>query len=567
MSKEPLMESEHAYFTTAQVDEQIDQLRRASTTGEGSDEAHLVNALRRSHSVSLQAEDRAALERARQRLADATRDPGTFDTLMPLVSIPQARPGARARGRHFKRLMSGLAAVALVGVLLGSWLVITHLVSPHTAFVPEQPSDLYAVHHGTAYRLSGTSGKVIWQRHLSTRRQPDPRKGSNAYLQVANHIVYAVLDFDIYALDAGTGRQIWHVVNHTAQSYFWFVVDHGRLYLFSLDNTFSALDAATGSLLWHNATFLTENGYGFRVINGNLYTQNSGGDQIDTLDAATGRLRWWLPLPQGSPGGVLQGAHGVVYFLAGKTLHAVHEQNGQNIWTQTLPGAGLLAGTYYPGGTDGILYVNSYSGIMESSTDTRNIFAVDARTGGLLWSAGPGYNTLYLPITNGLLLAAREHTGVYSLAGLDPQSGKVVWQVPFHCGVYHFGPQLVYPECSTVWTGVIGGKVYLLESDGQPVQKAAYTLKSFDPATGQMLAEHPVAIGQDGLATVGADHGLLYLRVNVSRFANTIYYDDYVFVALRLGDGATAWSHAMPAFPPPTSANTSPGTSEPVLAP
>jgi hypothetical protein len=74
------------------------------------------------------------------------------------------------------------------------------------------------------------------------------------------------------------------------------------------------------------------------------------------------------------------------------------------------------------------------------------------------------------------------------------------------------------------------------------VQKAVYTLKSFDPATGQLLAEHPVAIGQDGLVAVGADHGLLYLRVNVSRFANTIYYDDYMFVALRLGDGATAWS-------------------------
>lgn len=561
------MESEHEYFTTERVDEQIDQLLLASTTGEGSEEAHLVNALRRSHAVSRQAEERAALQRARLRLADATRAPGTFDLPALPVSVLQARPPARARGRPFMRLISGLAAVVLVGVLLGSWLVLTHLAPAHTAFVSQQQDDLYVVHHGTAYRLSGTSGKVIWQRALSTRKQPDPQMGSNAYVQVVNHRVYAVLDFDIYALDAGTGKQIWHVVNHTARSYFWFVVDHGRLYLFALDNTFSALNAASGSLLWHNTTFLTENGYGFQVINGNLYTRNSSGDQIDTLDAATGRLRWQLPLAQGSLEGGIQEAHGVVYFLAGRTLRAVHEQSGQNIWTQTLPGAGVLAGTYSPGGTDGILFVNSYSGIMESSTDIRNIFAVDARTGGLLWSAGPGYNTLSLPITNGLLLAAREHAGVYSLAGLDPQSGKVLWQVPFHCGISHFGPQLVYPECSALWTGVIGGKVYLLESDGQSVQKAVYTLKRFDPTTGRLLAEHPVAIGQDGLVVVGADHGLLYLRVNVSRFANTIYYDDYLFVAVRLSDGATVWNHAMPAFPPPTSANTSPGTSDPLLAP
>ncbi len=185
----------------------------------------------------------------------------------------------------------------------------------------------------------------------------------------------------------------------------------------------------------------------------------------------------------------------------------------------------------------------------------------------LLWSAGPGYNTLNLPVTNGLLLAAREHNGIYSLAGLDPRTGKATWQTPFQCGIYHFGPQLVYPDCGAVWTGIIDGKLYLLESDGQPVHKPVYTLKSFDPATGQLLSEHQLANQQDNLVAVGAANGLLYLRVNVPRFANTIYYDDYVFVALRLSDGATAWSHTMPAFPPPTSANTSPGTSSPVLAP
>ena len=566
MSKEPFMESGHGYFTAEQIDEQIDQLGRANTAGEANDESHLVHALRRYHSPSLLAEDRAALERARQRIAGTVRDTGTFDDQVPLATIPPAHPVARTHGGRFVRLLGGLAAVLLVGILLGSWLVVTHMVSTHTTVIPEQPSDLYVIHSDTAYRLDGKSGKVVWQRHLSTRRQPDPQVGGSAYLQVVNHIVYAVLDFDIYAFDAATGKPIWHVTNHTGKSYFWFVVDNGRLYFYSLDNTFSALNAATGSLLWHNTTFMTENGYGFSVRNGNLYTQNSGGNQIDTLDGATGRLRWSLPMPQGSLVGAPLVENGVVYYSSGNILYAVHEQSGQRIWTQTVPAAAILAGAYRVSAADSILYVNSFSGIMESSTDIRNMFALDARTGKLLWSAGPGYNTLNLPVTNGLLLAAREHNGVYSLAGLNPRTGKVAWQVPFQCGIYHFGPTLVYPECSAVWTGVIGGKLYLLESDGQPVHKLVYTLKSFDPATGQLLSEHPVAIGQDSLIAIGADNGLLYLRVNVPRFANTIYYDDYVFVALRLSDGATAWSHAMPAFPPPTSANTAPGTSMPVLA-
>src|SRR6266852_8172056 len=233
------------------------------------------------------------------------------------------------------------------------------------------------------------------------------------------------------------------------------------------------------------------------------------------------------------------------------------------MWEQTVPGAGSLTDAYLAGGT---LYVNSYSMIMESSTDTRNIFALNAQTGRLLWSAGPGYNMLNIPITDGLLLAAREHNGIYSIAGLDPQTGKAAWQVPFQCAVSQFDRWL-YPACSVLWAEVINGKLYLLESAGLPQNKTIYTLKSFNPGTGQLLSEHPLAIEQDNSVAVGASNGLLYMRIDVPRIANTISYFDYVFAAYRLSDGATAWRHAMPPFPAPTSANTAPGTSEPVLAP
>jgi outer membrane protein assembly factor BamB len=386
-------------------------------------------------------------------------------------------------------------------------------------------------------------------------------------MQVVNQVVYAVLDFDIYALDAGTGQQIWHVVNHASQSYFWFVVDNGRMYLYSLDSTFSALNAANGSLLWHNTTFTTENGYGFTVHDGNLYTQNSTPDLADqklySLDGATGKVRWSAPFPQGAVPNAPLVQHGVVYYSSGNLLIALNEQSGQRIWEQPVPGAVTLADAYI---ADGMLYVDSASIIMESSTDTRNLFAFDSSTGRLLWSAGPGYNRLNVPVTGGLLLAAREHNGIYSIAGLDSHTGKVAWQVPFQCAVDTFG-SLVYPACSALWASVIDGKLSLLASRGRPPNKLVYSLKSFNPTTGQLLAEHPLAVEQESLIAVGADNELLYLRINVPRFANTISYDDYVFVAYRLSDGATAWRYAMPPFPPPTSANTAPGTSLPVLAP
>src|SRR6266849_624744 len=565
MNKEQFMASNHEYFTSRQVDEQIEQLQQAGVLDGSSDEAQLVNLLRRYYQVPLAAEDRAALEHARQRITGKEGDVDTLDVDAPVVTIHPAGPATRPRSTRWMRILSGLAAVILVGMLIGSWLVVAHLVGAPPGLSPVGTrDDLYIIHSETAYRIDGSSGKVVWQDRLSTRKQPDSRMGSNAYLQVMNGVVYAVLDFDIYALDARNGEQIWHVTNHSNKSYFWFVVDNGRLYLYSLDSTFSALNAADGSELWHNTTFTTENGYGFSVRNGNLYTQNSAANQLDTLDGATGKIRWSTPMPQGSLSDAPLVEHGAVYFSSGNQLYALNEQSGARIWEQTVPAAGSLTDAYLAGGT---LYVNGYSMIMESSTDTRNIFALNAQTGRLLWSAGPGYNMLNMPITDGLLLAAREHNGIYSIAGLDSHTGKAAWQVPFQCAVNHFGPQLTYPGCGALWTEDINGNLYLLESAGLPQNKTVYTLKSFDPGTGQLLSEHQLAIEQDNPVAIGASNGLLYMQINVPRIANSISYTDYLFAAYRLSDGATAWSHAMPPFPAPTSANTAPGTSQPVLAP
>ena len=568
MNKEQFMSSNNEYFTSKRVDEQIEQLHQTGVLDESTGEAQLVSLLRHYYRVPLAAEDRAALEHARQRITGKQSDGETLDDDTPVVTLHHPHPVAHTRSTRFMRILSGLAAVILVGLLIGSWLVVTHMFSTSSNVLSNGPRDLYIIHNEIAYRLDGSSGKVIWQHRVGTGKQPDPRVGSSANLQVVNHVVYAVLDFDIYALDARTGQQIWHVTNHTNKSYFWFVVDNGRLYLYSLDSTFSALNASNGSELWHNTTFTTENGYGFSVRDGNLYTQNSAvspGDQkLYSLDGATGNVRWSAPLTQGSLLSVPLVENGSVYYSSGNLLYAVNEQNGQKIWEQTVPAAGTLSGAYM---ADGILYVNGGSSIMEASTDTRNIFALDAHTGQLMWSAGPGYNMLNIPITNGLLLAARQHNGIYSIAGLDAHTGKVAWQVPFQCAVSHFSPQLSYPTCGVLWTEVINGKLYLLESASQPQNKTIYSLKSFNPGTGQLLSDHQLTVDQDNPFAVGASNGLFYLQINLPRTANTISYTDYLFAAYRLSDGGIAWRHSMPPFPPPTSANTAPGTSGPVLAP
>lgn len=552
------MASNNEYFTPERVDEQIEQLHQAKPLDEATDEAQLVNMLRRSYQTRLVAEDRAALERARQRITGAQCTVNTSEHAEPIVILHPPGPVVHTTGRRLSRILSGLAAVIVIGALLGGWLAVTRMMRTSPTAPSSEPSDLYVVQNGIAYRFDGRSGKVIWQDHLSTSEQ-----SGSTYLQVVNGVAYTVIGFDVYALDARNGAQIWHITNRARKGYFWFVVDNGRLYLFSLDYTFSALNAANGSELWHNTTFTTENGYGFSVQNGNLYTQNSGANQLDALNSATGQVRWQAPLPDGSLLGAPLVENGIVY-AAGGSVYALKEQSGQRIWKKTLPGGGI---DMYAGG---ILYVDSpvvtLQAATSSGTNLRNIYALDARTGRLLWTSDPGYNTLNLPITDGLLLAAREYNGVYSLAGLDPRTGRAAWQVPFQCAVSTFDRQ-TQPTCSSGWTAVIGGKLYLLEAASSLQGKTTYTLKSFNPGTGQLLSAHQLTIGQQNVQALGASNGLLYLQTSVPQTANGIPYADYFFVAYHLSDGSLAWSHAMPPFPPPTSADTTPNTSSPVLAP
>ncbi len=553
------------YFTPERVDEQIEQLHQ--TTPQSSDETRLVSALHRYYSVSVTTEDRAALARVRQRITGKQNAVETVEDGNAMV-VPFSPPHrtVRPHGTRLVRVLSSLAAIILVGTLIGAWFAVMRIAtSPSTVVPTTEPKNLYTVQNGVAYRIDGSNGKVVWQDRLLTVRQ-----SGSANLQVVNNVVYVVLDYDIFALNASNGRQIWHIAQRSGKAYFYSVIDNGRLYLYSLDNTFSAFNAPTGTPLWHNTTFSTQGGYGFSVRDGNLYTVSDNGTTLYALDAATGQLRWHLYLSGIS---LLQPplvANRVVYVTSGNLLYALNEQDGEIIWKQAIPVLGDFRVSYL---ANGVLYVSNDSGVFQdysqsNNSDNRNFYAYDAQTGRLLWAAQPGYNTIFnLPITDGLVLAARTYNGTYSIGGLNPQTGKVAWQVPFQCPVSQFN-HLLSPTCSAVWTAIINGKLYLLESASQLQGKTLYTLKSFNPATGQLLSAHQLAIGQqDTVEVVGASNGLLYVQIGVQKWADGIPYSNYRFAAYRLSDGSLAWSHTMPSFPPPTSANTNPNTSRPVLAP
>lgn len=573
------------YFIPEQVDEQIEQLHQQSATHEQINEAQLVNMLQRHYQVSLAEGEQAALAHARQRILENLDNLPVLDYEPQFVNVRATRSVARPKRARLTRLLSSLAAVLVVGTLVTSWFVVTHLAKPPIASTGSAQSNLYTIHSGIAYGLDGRTGNVIWQRPVPTRKLTNFNHGGTAQLIVANSTVYAMLDFDIYALDASTGNQRWHIINHGQKEYFYMAVDSARLYLFSLDNTFSAFDAYNGTQLWHNTTFITENGYGFSILDGNLYTQTSDpnpqAQKLYALDGTTGRVRWSYPLTEGTLLTPPVVANGVVYFSSGSSniLSAVDEQNGDKVWEKRVSNASGLASLYV---ADDILYVNEAPLIIDLVGSVGNtthinkaIYAFDARNGQILWTSNPDFDAFHFPITDGVLLSERQHNGTYSIAGLDPRTGKVVWQVPFTCngvGQNPESPGAVYPSCSVFWSEVTNGTLYLLESDAQPLNsnhssQMIYTFKSFNPRTGQLLSEQPLESSQNPPTGIGVSNGLLYAAISIPREANTLPYADVVFVAYHLNDGTQAWQHAMPPFPAPQGANTMPNTSGYVLFP
>lgn len=571
------------YFTPEQVDQQIEQLRQPPDQDNATDEARLVSTVQHFYHTPTEPQNQAFLKRARQRIvSEEDRDGSLDNTLLPVEHSPIQR-NARPRRSRVIHLFQGLAAVLVVGALISGWLVVTHMMNhPHVTSISSPRDDIYIVHYNIAYRIDGSTGKEVWHHPVSTRKQSDPQMGSSASLQVVNHVVYAMLDFDIYALNADTGEEIWHVTNQTNKSYFYFVVDSKHVYLYTLDSTFSALNVSDGSLAWHNTTFHTENGYGFSVSDGILYTTLSAtdpnsqpvqpSDLIYALDATTGKVRWHFLVTQGTPFAPTLVSQGMVYIFSGNILFGLSEQTGKQSWEWTPPGGAGLQDIRMIGGT---LYVDTVDPasmlLMGANPDLLHIIAINPQTGKQLWISDPGYNTFNVPNAAGLLLSYRQHNGTYSVAGLDTHTGKPAWQQPFACSG-HPVMEPGYASCNVLWSELINGKWYLVASDAQAQtpestsQRTISTLKVIDPATGILQSSRQLN-WENGERAIGSSNGLVYTQINIPRFENTITYSDYAFAAYRLTDGTKAWRFDLPPLPTPTSANTAPGTSQPVLAP
>lgn len=148
------------------------------------------------------------------------------------------------------------------------------------------------------------------------------KRGQEATPLVIDGVMYTSSAWShVLALDAKTGRQLWHydpkVPKSTAVKGCCDAVnrgvayDDGKIYVGTLDGRLIALDASNGELLWSKLTVDTSKNYTItgapRVAAGNVFIGNGGAEYnvrgyLSAYDAKSGELVWRFYTVPGGPG-------------------------------------------------------------------------------------------------------------------------------------------------------------------------------------------------------------------------------------------------------------------------
>lgn len=137
--------------------------------------------------------------------------------------------------------------------------------------------------------------KILWQKDSLDRYG----RGSANPILIENNKLYYAGAFDIYCLDAITGKLIWrqafdnyhYEFNHTSM----LLLENG-LVTKSEHEEIALLDKETGAIIWENRGVGTGS-MQIELYKGDLIMSSSGKGTIECLDSRTGLLKWKAKAP------------------------------------------------------------------------------------------------------------------------------------------------------------------------------------------------------------------------------------------------------------------------------
>ena len=264
---------------------------------------------------------------------------------------------------------------------------------------------------------------------------------------VVNGVMFVTSANDTYALDARTGRTIWHHVwpisegliddasGHLSRGV---AVWHARVYRLTDNAHLLCLDARSGSLLWDVAYADWNRNYGATgaplVVNDKVIVGTSGGDDgvrgfVAAYDAATGKMLWrfWtIPTP-GEPGS--DSWPGDLYLHGGGTtwMPGTYDPETRTLFWGTSNPSPDFDGEARPGDnlyTDCVLALDAETGKLKwhFQFTPHDLFDYDATETPIL------VDTVYKQVPRKLLVQANRNGFIYVL---DRTNGKFLTATPF----------------------------------------------------------------------------------------------------------------------------------------
>jgi outer membrane protein assembly factor BamB len=414
----------------------------------------------------------------------------------------------------------------------------------------ETPKDVYTAYKDVVYKVSGRDGSVIWKVALKQAYKPDRIIGSYLQLDVVNDVVYAALEYGIYALRGSSGKEIWHYSPKLTPASLAqdrgrigeMFIDKSLMYLQLARGDMAALDLRDGSLKWSHLSF--PNGGSFSPSDDTLYASEfslKGVPILHAIDGMTGKERWHfgrqLINTSLSPTFIFEG----IVYSSGNPLYALDARTGKKLWEQRLPDGPVYFGDLHL--RHGVLYVNTGAAIalpggQDIPLEYFRVFAFDPQTGKQLWESKAGYRFRDEVIDGGKsILVETVVQKEESLQALDAKTGTLRWQISLRvlaCDIP--GPCSPQVEASE-------SHLYVL------TRKRPYTLQVFDAHTGKPLGQHPIALPvKEALDLSVLSNDVLYIRSSVHEgdpysSGSSTSFTHYFIYAIRLANGATNWKY------------------------
>jgi outer membrane protein assembly factor BamB len=359
----------------------------------------------------------------------ATRPPATATVPPPAVIARPTQPQpVPPMGR--RRALALLAGAASAGLVVAGW----ELTRPG----PPAAKDLAAVKQSAAQRRVSSlrPGTGLWSFETNAAVASLVVNGGVVYVGTAQQAVYA--------LDALTGKPLWHHLMEKGQTYFLALANGAVIAADGYNGVAPtdyiggvyALDAGTGKLLWSTDAVdvigLDAAGDVAYVGNG-LKNPLTGG--VTAVSARTGELLWTFNFPEPiDPDSGLVQSGGVVYVTTGLgEILALDASTGGQLWRYNDP---AIAFRTPPAIAGGIVYASNSQNRRSSASPV--LYAIQARTGRVLWQRplGPGLSSFIAGFAAGLVFVGvvradnAASPAASELCALNAATGQPLWQIP-----------------------------------------------------------------------------------------------------------------------------------------